>query len=276
MRFGFVVPNNFGVDDPHAVVRLGVLAEELGFASVWVNHHVLNVGYVRDRLGDQPYQDALVMLTWLAAQTSRVQLGTSVLVMPYLHPMVLAKQLATLDQLCGGRLVIGLGAGSLPEENAALGAPYTDRGAYCNEFIQVLRLMWTGQPVSFAGQFFNFDSVVSSPRPLQQPNPPLVIGGNRPPALRRVAQLGDGWHPLNCSADGVRRRLEVIADEAAAVPDGRVPELVQVRLDMARVDEAAVAEYAAAGVTDLVMSLNTGDTAEIERSLERFAATIFA
>lgn len=80
MKYGFVVPNNFGVPDPHEVVRLGVRAEELGFDSVWVNHHVLNVGYVRDRLGQRPYHDALIILTWLAAQTSRVNLGTSVLI----------------------------------------------------------------------------------------------------------------------------------------------------------------------------------------------------
>ncbi len=88
MKFGFVVPNNFGVADPHQVVALGVQAEALGFDSVWVNHHVLNLGYVKDRLGDAPYHDALVVLTWLASQTKSVRLGTSVLVMPYLHPMV--------------------------------------------------------------------------------------------------------------------------------------------------------------------------------------------
>ncbi len=109
MRFGFVVPNNFGVSDPRVLGEIGVLAESLGFDSVWVNHHVLNVGYVAERLGQQPYHDALVTLTWLAAQTEHVTLGTSVLVMPYLHPMVLAKELATLDHLSGGRLQVGLG-----------------------------------------------------------------------------------------------------------------------------------------------------------------------
>ena len=159
MRYGFVVPNNFGVADPHEVAGLGVRAEALGFDSVWVNHHVLNVGYVRDRLGDRPYHDALVLLTWLAAKTSRVTLGTSVLVMPYLHPMVLAKQLATLDHLSDGRLVVGVGAGSLPEENAALGVPYDSRGAYCNEFIEVLRKLWTDERASFVGQFHNPSTV---------------------------------------------------------------------------------------------------------------------
>ena len=111
MRFGFTLPNNFGVTDPHDVVQLGVEAEELGYDSLWVNHHVVNVGYVHDRLGQAPYHDALVILTWLAANTTDVTLGTSVLVMPYLHPMILAKEIATLDHLSGGRITLGLGVG---------------------------------------------------------------------------------------------------------------------------------------------------------------------
>ena len=275
MRYGFVVPNNFGVPDPHQVVCLGVRAEALGFDSVWVNHHVLNVGYVRDRLGERPYYDALVMLTWLAAQTSRVTLGTSVLVMPYLHPMVLAKELATLDHLSGGRLVIGVGVGSLPEENAALGVAYDSRGGYCNEFIEVLRLLWTNERASFAGEFFAFDDLISSPKPLQKPHPPIVVGGNRPPALRRAARLGDGWHPMNVSPDGVRRRLETVRAEATPLRRDHVLATVQVRLDMRRVTAESVAEYSDAGVSELVMSLNTADVGEINAALETFASAMF-
>jgi probable F420-dependent oxidoreductase len=273
MRYGFVVPNNFGVIDPHELVRLGVRAEQLGFDSVWVNHHILNVGYVHDRLGDAPYHDALVTLAWLASQTSRVRLGTSVLVMPYLHPMVLAKQLATLDHFSGGRLVIGVGVGSLPEENAALGVPYDSRGAYSNEFLQVLRLLWADGPASFRGEFFDFSDLITSPKPLQRPLP-VVVGGNRPPALRRAARLGDGWHPLGVSPDGVRKRLGLLRSEAAAAGRERVADTVQVRLDMGRVDAQAVAAYADAGVTELVMSLNTSDLQEIEAEIERFSAAL--
>lgn len=275
MRYGFVIPNNYGVPDPHELARLGVRAEALGFDSVWVNHHVLNVGYVRDRLEERPYHDALVMLTWLAAQTSRVTLGTSVLVMPYLHPMVLAKELATLDHLSGGRLVIGVGAGSLPEENAALRVPYDSRGAYCNEFIEVLRTLWTDDRASFAGEFFAFDDLISSPKPLQKPHPPIVVGGNRPPALRRAARLADGWHPMNVSPDGVRRRLETVRSEARLAQRDHVLATVQVRLDMQRVTAESVAEYTDAGVSELVMSLATADVGEIDKALETFASAMF-
>lgn len=269
MRFGYVLPNNLGVEDPHAVVRLGVLAEEVGFDSAWVNHHILHLGYVKDRLDTRPYQDALVTLTWLASKTSRISLGTSVLVMPYLHPMALAKHLATLDQLSGGRLIVGLGAGSLPEENAALGVPYDNRGAYCDEFIQVLRLLWTDDNATFQGEFFNFDPLCASPKPAQSPHPPIVVGGNRPPALRRAARYGDGWHPMNVSPEGVERRLATLREEADQA-NRPPPQTVQVRLDMDRVTPETIAAYEAAGVTDLVMHVATSNPAKQQAALESF------
>jgi probable F420-dependent oxidoreductase len=271
MRFGYVVPNNFGVADPVQLVELAVEAEALGFGSVWVNHHVLNVGYVRDRLEDAPYHDALITLSWIGAATSRVRLGTSVLVMPYLHPMVLAKELATLDGLTRGRLSVGLGVGSLPEENALLGVIYEGRGRYSNEFIEVLKLLWTEPRASFQGEFFAFDDLISSPKPLQDPHPPILVGGNRPPALRRAGGLGDGWHGLNLRPDSVRKRLPAI-QEAAAAADRAPLQEIQVRLDMSQVTPGSVAEYADAGVTELVMSINSGDVGENHEALRRFAA----
>ena len=271
MRFGFVLPNNVGVHDPHEVVALGVFAEELGFDSVWVNHHILHVGYVKDRLGTDPYQDALVTLTWLAAQTSTVKLGTSVLVMPYLHPMALAKQLATLDQLSGGRLIVGLGAGSLPEENAALGVPYESRGRYCNEFLQVLRKLWTEDEASFDGEFFSFENLCSSPKPQQNPHPLIVIGGNRPAALKRVAQYGDGWHPMNVAPDGVSRRMSSLTEQAQALGREQVPQAVQVRLDMNRLDDEVIQAYADEGVTDLVVHVSSSKIDKHRAAMEAFA-----
>jgi len=275
MRYGFVIPNNVGIDNIKDLIGLGVRAEELGYDSVWVNHHVLHVGYVKDRLGTRPYQDALTVLTWIASRTETMKLGTSVLVMPYLHPMVLAKQIATLDQLSNGRLTVGLGAGSLPDENALLGVPYETRGYYCNEFIQVLKALWTDDEASFSGDYFNFDKLCSSPKPKQQPHPPIVVGGNRPPALRRVARYGDGWHPMNVSPDGVVRRMEKLQEEAADTGRNPLPELVQVRLGMERVNPESVAEYESAGVTDLIMHVLSSDTETQQQEMERFANEMF-
>ncbi|MCY4213538.1 MAG: TIGR03619 family F420-dependent LLM class oxidoreductase [Gammaproteobacteria bacterium] len=273
MRFGFVVPNNLGVTDFNALIELAQQAEELGFDSVWVNHHVLNIGYVLERIGDRPYQDPLITLAWIGARTTRIRLGTSVLVMPYLHPMTLAKQAATLDRFCGGRLTLGLGVGSLPEENAALGIPYPSRGRYSDEFLQVVRALWTGESVSFHGEFFNFENILASPTPMQKPHLPLIVAGNRPQALRRAARFGDGWHPMSLPPDSVRKRLPVIREEAEKA--GRpAPETVQLRIDIGRITAESVADFAEAGVTDLVMSMQTEDVAQQRNALERFKADI--
>ncbi len=275
MRYGYVVPNNFGVEDPALLIDLAVEAESLGFHSVWVNHHVLNVGYVRDRLEHAPYHDALVTLAWIGAATSRVRIGTSVLVMPYLHPMVLAKELSTLDNLTGGRLDVGLGVGSNPEENELLGVvPYADRGRYSNEFIEVLKCLWTEPNASYHGEFFQFEDLIAAPKPTQQPHPPILTGGNRPPALRRAGRLADGWHGLGLNPDSVRKRLPVINDEAASA--GRAPlEKIQLRLDLGQLTPEKADDFAAAGVTDLVLSLSSGDFEENRRALQQIAATYF-
>ena len=277
MRYGYVIPNNVGIEDPSKLIELGAKAESLGFDSVWVNHHILNVGYVQERLGTAPYHDALTILTWLAANTQKISLGTSVLVMPYLHPMALAKQLATLDHLSNGRLVVGLGAGSLPEENAALGVPYESRGRYCNEFLAVLKVLWTQDDASFDGEFFSFENICSSPKPLQSPHPVLVIGGNRPAALKRVGVYGDGWHPMNLAPEGVAKRMATIHEAAeSAQRKGFTPQAVQVRLDMNRVTPDAIAAYAEQGVTDLVMHVSSSQPAKQLAAMERFAQEILS
>ena len=217
MKLGFVLPNNWGLEDPGAVVEFGVQAEALGLDSVWVNHHVINVGYIADRLGDRPYHDALTILSWVGAATERVRLGTSVLVLPYLHPMVLAKALATMDQLSGGRIIAGLGVGSLPEENEILGVDYQDRGARSDEFIQVMRELWSPGPASFSGEHYNLDEAVASPKPAQD-DLEVWIGGSGAPARRRAARFGHGWHPM-CSVGGLAKRMPKL-DEALAVGSG--------------------------------------------------------
>ena len=209
MNMGYVIPQNWGPADPADVIELAVRAEALANDSVWVNHHILNVGYVRERLGDRPYYDALTTLTWVAERTSRVRLGTTVPLLPYLNPLVLAKTVATLDLFSGGRVTLGVGVGTLEEENRALGSDYATRGAYANEAIQVLRELWTADDPAFAGRFFNFAGVRFSPSPLQPGGVPILVGGGSRAALGRCARLGglgDGWHPIGGSVATVAGR----------------------------------------------------------------------
>lgn len=260
MRLGFVLPNNWGIDDVAGVAGLAVDAEQAGLDSVWVNHHLLNVGYVGERLGARPYHDALGVLTWAAARTSRVRLGTSVLVISYLNPFVLAKAMATLDQLSGGRVVCGVGVGSLPEENDAVGVvAYGRRGRYADEFIGVLRTLWDDEAPAFSGEHFSFGPAPASPKPWGGRRLPVLVGGNRPPALRRAARLGDGWHALGLGADRVRARVATIDESLAEAGRSRDGFTVSVRLDVRPgTGAAAVADlagaYAEAGVDELALS----------------------
>ncbi len=153
MRIGFSLLNNWGIEDAQALVGLASRAEELGFDSVWVHDHVFNVGHVFDRIGGKPYYEPLTLLSFVAARTRRVRLGTSVLVLPYHNPIRLAKTAATLDVLSGGRLILGVGVGLIEKEIRAMGSPFAERGAFTDEAIAVMRSLWTEDEPSFDGKY---------------------------------------------------------------------------------------------------------------------------
>ena len=266
MKFGFVLPNNWGLPEPGPIVDLAVEAEEGGLESVWVNHHVLNIGYIADRLDDRPYYDALTVLTWVAARTERVKLGTSVLVLPYLHPMVLAKQLATLDQMSGGRLIAGLGVGSLPEENAALRVEFERRGPWSDEFIEVMQALWADGPASYDGDFFAMSDLVASPKP-KQDRLEIWIGGSGGPARRRSARFGRAWHPLT-SVDGLARRMPQMITALEAVGRSRDDLVVAPRIVVDQVpDRAAVEAWEEAGADQLIVGTASADIDTIRQGL---------
>ena len=191
VRFGYVTPNSWGLDTPQQVVDLAVQAEALGADSLWVSHHVLHRGFVVERLvGQRAYHDPLVTLAAFASATTTARLGTSVLVVPYLHPMPTAKTLATIDHLSHGRLDVGVGVGALQVEHDVIAqVPYERRGAYGDEFIEVMQLLWTPGPSSFSGEFFSFDDVEAYPGPFADSGIPVYVGGHSPRAIRRTARF---------------------------------------------------------------------------------------
>lgn len=271
MKFGFVLPNNWGLDLPDDVIALAVEADERGIDSVWVNHHVLNIGYIADRLDDRPYYDALTMLTFVAARTQRVRLGTSVLVLPYLHPMGLAKQLATIDHLSGGRLVAGLGVGGLPEENEALGVLYDDRGPWSDEFIEVMEALWQQGPASYAGKHFRMDGLVAAPKPVAGGHVETWIGGGGAAARRRAARYGQGWHPLANLAN-FGPRVPKMVEALAAEGRERSSLTIAPRVEIADLpDQAAVEAWRAAGADQLIVNVGTRDLAELRAGLAHVA-----
>jgi probable F420-dependent oxidoreductase len=168
-------------------------AEDMGFDSIWVTDHLL-VPRTLDIIYRDNMLEPIALLSHLAAVTQRVRVGTSVIILPYRHPITVAKMLATIDQLSGGRLIFGAAVGWMEEEFQALGQPFAERGVMSDEHLRLIRALWTSEVVSFAGKYTHFTDMQASPRPVQQPHPPIWIGGNSRRAQRRVVELGDGWH----------------------------------------------------------------------------------
>src|SRR5438128_4496633 len=217
MRIGVSLLNNQGIIDARALVDLAPRAEELGFDSVWVHDHVFNVRHVFDRIGGKPYYEPLTLLSFVAARTRRVRLGTSVLVLPYHHPIRLAKTAATLDVLSGGRLTLAVGVGGVEPESNAMGSPYAERGAITDEALAVMKALWTQDVPRFAGTYHRFSGMPFSPKPLQKPSIPLLIGGNSRAAIRRAVRLGNGWHPTALSPEELSQGIHYLREHAQAV-----------------------------------------------------------
>lgn len=196
----------FGVTIPGASLDDAALVEDLGFDSLWQGEHIIWHG---------PTLDATVALSAFAARTSRITLGTSILLLPLRHPMAVAKSFATLDVLAGGRTVFGIGVGGEnPAEFEACSIPFGERGARTDEAIEVIRRLWSEPNVTFAGRFARFSDVRLEPRPVQPGGPPIWVGGRSPAALRRAARLGDGWLPYLIDPDQYRSGWERIQAEA--------------------------------------------------------------
>jgi probable F420-dependent oxidoreductase len=211
MRIGLGAPVSGAWATPSNLAHVAARAEELGYDSLWTFQRLL-VGV--DEQMDAVYQsvlDPLVSLTYAAAHTSRIRLGVALVNLPFVSPVVLAKQAATLDVLSNGRLDLGLGTGWLPTEFAATGASRAERGARAEEYVRVLHTLWRDDPSSFAGEFYQVPPSRMAPRPVQPGGPPILLGGAARPALERAGRLAAGW--MSRSATD----LERIADDIAVV-----------------------------------------------------------
>jgi probable F420-dependent oxidoreductase len=225
MKIGLMFANGASASEPGRATELAVQAESLGFESLWaVQHIVVPVRYTSrypySRKGTIPggsdvaIPDPLVWLSYVAAKTQAIKLATGVLVLPQQHPLVVAKQIATLDRLSGGRMIVGLGAGWLEEEFRAVGQDYATRGRRLEEGIEVLRASWAREPVAFHGETLDFDQVVVEPKPVQ-PRVPIYLGGHTLTAARRAARVADGFFPLAVRGEDLRSLVGVLRSEAA-------------------------------------------------------------
>ena len=274
MRIGYVLPNSWGLPDPRDDVELAVLAEQLGAGSLWVSHHVVHVDFVQARLGTANYYDPLISLAAAAMATSTVRLGTSVLVLAYLDPLVTAKQLATIDWLSHGRVDAGVGVGNLKPEFEAAGKDFEGRGEYADEFIDVLRRLWSPGPATYFGEYFTLGGVETYPGRYGPDSLRLLIGGNGGPATRRLIERGDGWHGIAMPPDAVAAHIRTLTEQLTAAGRSTEDFPMQIRLHVepdqldATTWRDTARAYAEAGLTDLVLAPQTRDKDAHRRWLE--------
>ncbi|GAA2643777.1 LLM class F420-dependent oxidoreductase [Dactylosporangium fulvum] len=266
-----------GAADPAATARFVRLLEDLGCESVWAVEHVVvpddyTSPYPYDTSGrmslgaDDDIPDPLHWLTFAAAHTSTLRLGTAMLILPEHHPVDLAKRLATVDVLSGGRLLAGVGVGWLREEYAAVGVPFEERGARADEYLAAMHALWTGSPATFHGRFVSFDAVHSKPRPVNG-TVPIHVGGHSRAAVRRAARFGAGWYPLGVHGDAFTTLLDQLRAECRAV--GRDPAEVEITM-RAPGSRAELETLRSQGVARVVIRADADDPVGVRDKVRRY------
>lgn len=208
---------NFGPGvSPDSLKRWAQFSESFGFHLLMTSDHIAITPDVSTRY-PAPFFEPISLLGWLAGVTTTIELGTTVLIVPYRNPVEIARACANIDQLSGGRFIFGVGIGWAEEEFQALRVPYRSRGAITDEYLEAVKLLWTNDVASYEGKFTSFKDVDTAPRPVQSPHPPIWVGGPSDAALRRTVRFGDAWHPVRIAMPWFRDtgipRLKEIADE---------------------------------------------------------------
>jgi probable F420-dependent oxidoreductase len=251
---GLFAINSHACASRKAAARIAALAEQLGYDSLWAGEHVV-VPSPRVEPSpmepDEPMLDPLVALAHVAAHTERIRLGTGVIILPQRNPLVLAKQVASLDVLCGGRLILGIGVAYLEPEMRAIGVPMQGRGARADEYLAAMRALWEHEEPSFHGRHARFEGVDAHPRPVQRPLP-VVVGGHTRAAHRRAARSADGWYGFMQGLRAMAEQRELM--RAAIEETGRRRPLHVSVTPARRLDEENVRAYAELGVERLIVA----------------------
>ncbi len=270
MKFGLYGLHKGDSVSPQVLARRARLAEDAGFESLWVGDHIALPADAPDP-ADEPRLEAVVALSHLAALTSRIRLAFGVIILPQRQPVLLAKQIASIDVLCDGRLTVGIGVGYVEAELSAMGVALSERGARADEYLQAMLALWDEPTASFDGQFVAFAGVMARPRPVQRPHPPIVVGGHSAAALRRAARVGAGWFGWALSpeevADAVARLREAQRPPALGPLEITVTPSAAVDVDLAR-------RYADAGVDRLVLQPSSSAGAAVEELIASAGATL--
>lgn len=303
MRFGIHLGNFGAAVTGEFIMTLALAAERLGYESVWVSDHIVTpevftshypyVGTVFTPDTAAVVFEPLVTLSYIAGATQRVRIGTSVLVVPQRNPLVLAKQIATLDALCGGRVEVGVGTGWMREEFEILGARFERRGAALDEYLDLWGHLWSDEKPEFHGEFVDLPMSRFGPLPVQAGGPRLSIGGNGEKSLRRAASGGWGWHAFRLSPDEIGAKIQEFGGlwEETGRDRSQMRVLMRCHMDLgARQTEGdrptwyiqgphdraaeVIDNFTMAGVTDLILTPAPGKSSdEAVAAMEEFAAT---
>lgn len=293
MKFGVCIPHYGRSIDADGLTEMAVKAEEMGFDSVWVTDHVI-IPHVIPGRSDIVYRhdmlEPLSLLTHLGAVTSKVSLGTSVVILPYRNPIILAKTIATADVLSRGRVIFGAAVGWMEGEFQALNAPFANRGSLSDEYIKLLKELWTNPTPVFQGEHFQVSEVTFSPMPVQKPHPPIWIGGRSRRGVRRAVEFGDYWHPSQMGPQELAKNAAYLRRYSESVGRASPPKLSfrgtlnftsapsgDERPPLHGTTEDVIADllqYAEAGVDHAVMEISGETYADKFRAMDRFISQV--
>jgi probable F420-dependent oxidoreductase len=259
MHLGLFSINAYAAIEPRTAARVARAAEAAGFESLWAGEHVVlpDPQAPPSPMGPtEPILDPAIALTFAAANTTRVRLGTGIIILPQRNPLVLAKELASLDRLTNGRLIFGVGVGYLEAEFRALGAPFEARGAVADDYLAAMRAIWSQEAPAHTGPFVSFKSIQARPQPAQRPHPPIVIGGRTAPAFRRAVAQGQGWYGFALDPAKTGEALAGLREAAKSVSRPAHLGPLEISVTPARgvtVDADTARAYAALGVHRLIL-----------------------
>ena len=289
MKFGVCIPHYGRPIDIDALTDMAVRAEQMGFDSVWVTDHIIvphripgrqDIVYRHDML------EPISLLTHLGAVTTKVNIGTSVVILPYRNPIIMAKAIATADVLSRGRVIFGAAVGWMEGEFKALNAPFSDRGRVSDEYLALLKELWANPTPTFQGEYFQFSDVTFSPMPVQKPHPPIWVGGRSRRGIRRAVEFGDYWHPSQMGPEEVAKNAAYMRRYSASAGRAEPPQLscrltldisgalgADDRLPLHGTSEDIISDvqaYAEAGVSHIAMEV-AGDSFDDKfRAMDRF------
>jgi probable F420-dependent oxidoreductase len=268
VKIGLFAINYGTCGGPESAVRVAQAAEAAGLESVWTGEHIVLPDPMLDYFPlapETPMLDTIVSLTWIAAHTKRIRIASGIIVLPQRNPLLLAKELASVDVVSGGRLLLGVGAGWLEPEFKALGVPMQGRGERMDDALRAMRALWTMEHPAHHGPSASFRGVTAYPRPVQRPIPPIVVGGESPAALRRAVTMGNGWYGFGLTVEQTSQHIAAL--KRTTEQHERPTELGDLEITVTPVgnfDKRAVEAYAAAGVHRLVV-LPKPDASHTER-----------